>query len=182
MKREHIGASIAATLVSPSSIIKWRSDPLAYVEQAGLTLSHLDDYSREVFRNHLANTQIQILTGPWCLGCKILVGGTIVGLSAALVVFVGGLVVGTGGADLPAAPEEVVAGSAVEIAAVAAETGLTLARVGEVILTVLRGIVAWAKANPAKAAAFVAAGTFAVGEIVSAICEALCKACNACSD
>ena len=181
MDKEHKGDSIAQLLDTPEAIVAWRSDPLNYMENAGFLLSSLDEQSRDVLREYLTHSEVRLFGSIKCLGCKILVGGTFAALSAALVAFVAGLVVVTEGGDAVVAPDEVAAGAEVEVAAVALETGLSQAAVSEAIVTTLRGIVTWAKANPIKAAAFCAASGVAVEQILSAIVEAVCKASNACS-
>ena len=85
------------------------------------------------------------------------------------------------GVDAAVAPEEAAAGAAVEEAVIAAGTDLSAARVDEVIVTVLRGFVTWAKANPVKAAALVAVPSFAIEEIISDISEGVCEASGSCS-
>ena len=93
MEKEHIGVSIAKSLDTHAAIAEWRIDPLAYIENAGFSLSSLDDQSKGVFRDYLTHTEIRLLSLKWCFGCKMAVGGTFAALSAALVAFVSGLVV-----------------------------------------------------------------------------------------
>ena len=108
MNKEHAGIAVAKTLDSPEAIKKWKADPIAYLQHSGFPLSHLDDQGKQVLRNYLTNTEIRLVRfHPICTGCKILVGGTLLGLTVALTAFLAGLVISTDGVDVAVLPEEV---------------------------------------------------------------------------
>lgn len=84
MNKEQAGVSVAKTLDSPEAIKKWKADSIAYLQRSGFSLSHFDDQSKQILRSYLANTEVRLLRfSVACTGCKILVGGTMVGLTAA---------------------------------------------------------------------------------------------------
>ena len=182
-----LGVSLIPLLNSAESIARFKADPVAFVQEAGGTVAHLDDRSLAALKSYLATIQppeetpglLQSFSFK-CTGCKAGIAFTIAGGTGVLLTLIAGATVATDGADAAAAPEEAVAGLDLEMASMAAQTGLPAAEVAEVTEGVLQSWVTWAGENKVAAAALAASGG-AVGEIISDIAEAVCQKAKFCS-
>lgn len=182
-----LGVSLIPLLDSAESIARFKADPVAFVQEAGGTVSQLDDRELAALKSYLATIQLPEETPGLlqsfsfkCMGCKAGIAFTVVGMSAGIVAVIAFAIGATDGADAPAAPEEAVGGFDLEMASMAAQTGLPQAVVAETTVGVLQSWVTWAAANKAAAVALAASGA-AVGEIVGDIAEALCEKAGACN-
>jgi len=181
-----LGVHMVARLNSVDAIAKCKADPVAYALDAGGSVSHLDEPSLRVLRDYMTTITVPdssgLLTGfsLKCTACKAGLAFTVAGLTGAIVAVIAFAVGGTAGADAPLAPAEAVAGAGVEMAVVAAETGLEATAVAATTTGVLEGWVAWAAANKLAAVALAATGA-ATAEIASDIIEAICERAKMCS-
>ena len=186
MPNGNLGVAMMPRLNSLESIAKCKADPVAYVKNAGGSVSHLDDRSLRVLRNYMATIEVPaptaLLTGfsIRCTGCKPALAFTVAALTAAIAGVIAFAMGGTAGAEAPAAPAEAVAGAGVEMAAIGAETGLAAPVVAATTTGVLQTWVVWAAANRVAAVALAASGA-AVSEIASDIIDAICERAGACS-
>jgi hypothetical protein len=174
-------------LDSLESIAKFKADPVAFVDDAGGTLAHLDDRSLTTLRNYLATIEVPEPTPGLltelsfrCTGCKMAVAATAALLTGAIAAVIAFAIGGTGGADAAAAPAEAVAGASAEMAVIGAETALPATVVAATTTGVLESWVTWAAANKVAAVALAASGA-AGAELLGDIIDAICERAGACS-
>ncbi len=181
MTKKHSGVEIATILDSPEAIAKWKADPLACLEDAGISLSRLDLQTKQALNKRLANTDPKALTvSSGCTVCIAAVTATLAGLTVALGAAIAALLVGSEGADTPAIPEELAGAEALTAEAIAAETGVPVTVVTEITTSVITDWFVWILAHPWKAAAMLASGTLILG-IYAAIAYKVCQKSGACS-
>lgn len=188
MNENKLGISIIPLLHSPESIAECLADPVAFVENAGGSVAHIDDQGLRVLHEYLANIEApspsNLVTGAIrdhirCTGCKAALAFTIAGMTATIIAVIVWATGATVGANTAAAPAEAVAGASVEMAAIGVETGLGAAASASTTTTVLTSWVAWAGANKALAVAAAASGA-ALSVIVGDLIDALCKEATLC--